>query len=244
MTQVARQIADFFRSSRRRWTLSEATDLMQGQLGLQAWSPWEPQRAPSKREVCRRTGAATLRSRMASCTAGLHRLASRALGLEAGRRESSCRRSRFAATGQALLWNALVPVFCDCLPGTRTLDPADVERNLSSAHRATICSAYVYAKLPRTSDALSISRFSAMGFRSTSIPAQAARGNPLGTTRGRIRNVRSVFAEPDKGRDGDRGRCRVDDATMLWQSIYARCVTTARTRRRERTWSSSASPLV
>jgi dTDP-4-amino-4,6-dideoxygalactose transaminase len=43
-------------------------------------------------------------------------------------------------------------VFCDCLPGTRTLDPADVERNLSR-HTVAICPAYVYG-LPPDVDAL------------------------------------------------------------------------------------------
>jgi dTDP-4-amino-4,6-dideoxygalactose transaminase len=58
----------------------------------------------------------------------------------------------FAATVQALLWNRLVPVFCDCLPGTCTLDPADVERNLTPLTGA-ICGVTVYG-LPPDIDAL------------------------------------------------------------------------------------------
>ena len=58
----------------------------------------------------------------------------------------------FAATAQALLWNGLVPVFCDCLPDTLTLDPADVERNLT-ARTGAICAAYIYG-LPPDIDAL------------------------------------------------------------------------------------------
>src|SRR4030095_9209486 len=58
----------------------------------------------------------------------------------------------FAATGQASLGNAWVPFFSYCLPGTRTLDPADVERNLSP-RTAAICPAYVYG-LPPDVDAL------------------------------------------------------------------------------------------
>jgi dTDP-4-amino-4,6-dideoxygalactose transaminase len=58
----------------------------------------------------------------------------------------------FAATAQALVWNGLTPVFCDCLPGTCTLDPEDVERNLSSK-TAAICPVYTYG-LPPGVDAL------------------------------------------------------------------------------------------
>jgi dTDP-4-amino-4,6-dideoxygalactose transaminase len=58
----------------------------------------------------------------------------------------------FAATAQALTWNGLVPVFCDCLPGSLTLDPEDVERNLSP-RTAAICAAYIFG-LPPDIDAL------------------------------------------------------------------------------------------
>jgi dTDP-4-amino-4,6-dideoxygalactose transaminase len=50
------------------------------------------------------------------------------------------------------VWNGLVPVFCDCLPESLTLDPADVERNVSS-RTAAICPVYVYG-LPPEVDAL------------------------------------------------------------------------------------------
>lgn len=100
-------------------------------------------------EVCRRTGARHAVA-IASCTAGLM-LVPRALGLEPGD-EVIVPAFTFAATAQALLWNGLVPVFCDCLPGTRTLDPEDVERNLS-ARTAAICPVYTYG-LPPDIDAL------------------------------------------------------------------------------------------
>jgi dTDP-4-amino-4,6-dideoxygalactose transaminase len=58
----------------------------------------------------------------------------------------------FAATAQALLWNGLVPVFCECLPDSLGLDPDDVERNLSP-RTAAICGVYVYG-LPPDIDAL------------------------------------------------------------------------------------------
>jgi dTDP-4-amino-4,6-dideoxygalactose transaminase len=36
-----------------------------------------------------------------------------------------------AATVQAVLWNGLTPVYVDCLPGTMTLDPREVEKAVS-----------------------------------------------------------------------------------------------------------------
>jgi dTDP-4-amino-4,6-dideoxygalactose transaminase len=100
-------------------------------------------------EICRQTGAAQAVA-MSSCTAGLM-LAVRALELPEGA-EVIVPSFTFAATAQALLWNGLVPVFCDCRPDTLTLDPADVERNLT-ARTGAICAAYVYG-LPPDVDAL------------------------------------------------------------------------------------------
>jgi dTDP-4-amino-4,6-dideoxygalactose transaminase len=100
-------------------------------------------------EVCRRTGAPEAVA-MSSCTAGLM-LAVRALELPAGA-EVIVPSFTFAATAQALVWNGLVPVFCDCLPDSLTLDPDDVERNVSPRTGA-ICPVYVYG-LPPEMDAL------------------------------------------------------------------------------------------
>ena len=80
-------------------------------------------------EICRQTGAREAVA-MSSCTAGLM-LAAQAMELPAGA-EVIVPSFTFAATAQALVWNGLVPVFCDCLPESLTLDPADVERNLTS----------------------------------------------------------------------------------------------------------------
>jgi dTDP-4-amino-4,6-dideoxygalactose transaminase len=80
-------------------------------------------------EICRQTGAREAVA-MSSCTAGLM-LAAQAMELPAGA-EVIVPSFTFAATAQALVWNGLVPVFCDCLPETLTIDPADVERNLTS----------------------------------------------------------------------------------------------------------------
>jgi dTDP-4-amino-4,6-dideoxygalactose transaminase len=86
----------------------------------------------------------------ASCTSGLM-LAPKALGLP-GEGEVIVPSFTFAATAQALAWNGLIPVFCDCLPGTRTLDVEDVERNLS-ARTVAICPVYIFG-LPPDIDAL------------------------------------------------------------------------------------------
>lgn len=95
-------------------------------------------------EVCRQTGAREAVA-MSSCTAGLM-LAAQAMELPAGA-EVIVPSFTFAATAQALVWNGLVPVFCDCRPESLTLDPADVERNLTP-RTAAICAAYVYGLPP------------------------------------------------------------------------------------------------
>jgi dTDP-4-amino-4,6-dideoxygalactose transaminase len=95
-------------------------------------------------EICRQTGAREAVA-MSSCTAGLM-LAAQAMELPAGA-EVIVPSFTFAATAQALVWNGLVPVFCDCLPETLTIDPADVERNVTS-RTAAICAAYVYGLPP------------------------------------------------------------------------------------------------
>jgi dTDP-4-amino-4,6-dideoxygalactose transaminase len=100
-------------------------------------------------EVCRRTGAIQAIA-VSSCTAGLM-LALQAMELPAGA-EVIVPSFTFAATAQAVVWNGLVPVFCDCLPGSLTLDPDDVERNVSSRTTA-ICATYIYG-LPPDIDAL------------------------------------------------------------------------------------------
>ena len=100
-------------------------------------------------EVCRQTGV-THAIAVSSCTAGLM-LAPQAMELPAGS-EVIVPSFTFAATAPALVWNGVVPVFCECLPGSLTLDPDDVERNLSPRTSA-ICAAYVYG-LPPDIDAL------------------------------------------------------------------------------------------
>ncbi len=100
-------------------------------------------------EACRLTGAGHAVA-MSSCTSGLI-LVPRALGLPRGG-EVIVPSFTFTATAQALLWNGLVPVFCDCVPGTCTLDPDDVERNVT-AKTVAICAVSIYG-LPPDIDAL------------------------------------------------------------------------------------------
>jgi dTDP-4-amino-4,6-dideoxygalactose transaminase len=95
-------------------------------------------------EVCHRTGAPHTVA-VSSCTAGLM-LSVRAMDLPPGA-EVIVPAFTFAATAQALVWNGLVPVFCDSLPEDLTLDPDDVERNLSP-RTAAICAAYIYGLPP------------------------------------------------------------------------------------------------
>lgn len=105
-------------------------------------------------EACRQTGARHAVA-VSSCTAGLM-LALQAMELPEGS-EVIVPSFTFAATAQALLWNRLVPVFCDCVPGTLTLDPDDVERTLSSRTTA-ICGVTVYGLPPDIDDLLAIGR--------------------------------------------------------------------------------------
>jgi len=71
---------------------------------------------------------------VSSCTSGLM-LTMKALGLQG---EAVLPSFTFFATGEAVLWNRLRPVFADCDLETWNLSPADVERRLSSRTAAII----------------------------------------------------------------------------------------------------------
>lgn len=60
----------------------------------------------------------------------------------------------FPATVQALLWNRLVPVYTDCLPGTMTIDPDQVRRALGPKTVA-VCPVNIFG-LPPDYDELEI----------------------------------------------------------------------------------------
>ena len=105
-------------------------------------------------EACRKTGARHAVG-FASCTSGLM-LVPKALGLKAGG-EVIVPSFTFAATAQALVWNGLVPVFCDCLPGTLTLDPEEAERNIT-AKTVAICPVYIFGLPPDIDPLLDVGR--------------------------------------------------------------------------------------
>jgi dTDP-4-amino-4,6-dideoxygalactose transaminase len=129
-------------------------------------------------EACRQTGAHYAVA-LSSCTSGLM-LVPRVLGLRPGS-EVIVPSFTFAATAQALLWNGLVPVFCDCLPGTCTLDPQDVERNLSP-YTVAICGVSVYGLPPDIEALLDIGRRAGLPVYFDSAQGMGAtyRGQPLG----------------------------------------------------------------
>jgi dTDP-4-amino-4,6-dideoxygalactose transaminase len=129
-------------------------------------------------EVCRQTGARYCVA-LSSCTAGLM-LIPGALGLPAGK-EVIVPSFTFAATAQALLWNGLIPVFADCLPGTCTIDPEDVERNLSP-DTAAICGVSIFGLPPDYEALLELGRRKGLPVYFDSAQGLGAtyRGQPLG----------------------------------------------------------------
>ena len=71
---------------------------------------------------------------VSSCTSGIT-LVLRALDL---RGEVILPSHTFFATGHAVRWNGLRPVFADCHPKTWTIDPVDVERKITSRTSAIL----------------------------------------------------------------------------------------------------------
>ena len=137
-----------------RPTLPSMSDIMQ--LVEPSWDAGTVTLGPIVRgleeEVCQRTGARHCVA-LSNCTAGLMMIPE-ALGFQPGQ-EVIVPSFTFAATAQALLWNGLIPVFCDCLPDTCTIDPADVERNLS-AKTVAICGVSIFGLPPDTEALLAL----------------------------------------------------------------------------------------
>jgi len=129
-------------------------------------------------EVCHQTGASYCVA-LSSCTAGLMIIPG-ALGLPPGK-EVIVPSFTFAATAQALLWNGLIPVFCDSLPGTCTIDPEDVERNLSPV-TAAICGVSIFGLPPDYEALLELGRRKGLPVYFDSAQGLGAtyRGQPLG----------------------------------------------------------------
>lgn len=129
-------------------------------------------------EVCQQTGAKYCIA-LSNCTAGLMMIP-RALGLPPGK-EVVVPSFTFAATAQALLWNRLIPVFCDCVPETCTLDPEDVERNLSPKTVA-ICGVSIFGLPPDNEALLDLGQRKGLPVYFDSAQGLGAtyRGDPLG----------------------------------------------------------------
>jgi len=163
-----------------RPTLPSLSDVMQ--LVGPSWDSGTVTVGPTVRaleeEACIRTGARYTVA-LSSCTAGLM-LIPRALGLPPGK-EVIVPSFTFAATAQALLWNGLIPVFADCLPGTCTIDPEDVERNLSP-DTAAICGVSIFGLPPDYEALLELGRRKGLPVYFDSAQGLGAtyRGQPLG----------------------------------------------------------------
>jgi dTDP-4-amino-4,6-dideoxygalactose transaminase len=95
-------------------------------------------------EAKRATGAKEAIA-VANCTSALM-LTWRALDLPVGG-EVICPSFTFAATAHAITWNGLVPVFVDCLPGTFTVDPSEVEKAITPK-TVGICPVCIYGLPP------------------------------------------------------------------------------------------------
>jgi dTDP-4-amino-4,6-dideoxygalactose transaminase len=163
-----------------RPTLPSLSDIMQ--LVGPSWDSGTVTVGPTVRaleeEACIRTGARYTVA-LSSCTAGLM-LIPRALGLPPGK-EVIVPSFTFAATAQALLWNGLIPVFCDSLPGTCTIDPADIERNLSP-DTAAICGVSIFGLPPDYEALIELGRRKGLPVYFDSAQGLGAtyRGQPLG----------------------------------------------------------------
>src|ERR1700680_3449481 len=94
----------------------------------------------NSKSVARLEGAVAERLRVkhcvavSSCTSGLM-MVLRALGLTG---EIIVPSLPFLATGHAILWNGLRPVFADCDPGTWCVSPAHIERKITERTGAIV----------------------------------------------------------------------------------------------------------
>jgi dTDP-4-amino-4,6-dideoxygalactose transaminase len=100
--------------------------------------------ASFEEEVCRFTGANHAVA-VSSCTSGLV-LAFAAMDFADGA-EVVVPSFTFAATVEALVWNRLVPVYVDCLPGTMTIDPDEVLKAIGP-RTAAVCPVNIFGLPP------------------------------------------------------------------------------------------------
>ncbi len=90
---------------------------------------------------------------ISSCTSGLM-LTLKALGLTG---EVILPSFTFFATGHAVLWNGLTPVFADCLARSWTVDPVSVERQITERTSA-ILAVHLYGNPCRVAELAGIAR--------------------------------------------------------------------------------------
>jgi dTDP-4-amino-4,6-dideoxygalactose transaminase len=100
--------------------------------------------ATFEEEVCRFTGADHAVA-VSSCTLGLM-LAFAAMDFPE-ESEVVVPSFTFAATVEALVWNRLVPVYVDCLPGTMTIDPDEVAKAIGP-RTAAVCPVNIFGLPP------------------------------------------------------------------------------------------------
>jgi dTDP-4-amino-4,6-dideoxygalactose transaminase len=115
---------------------------------------------------------------VSSCTSGLM-LVFKALGI-AG--EVIVPSFTFFASGEALLWNGIRPVFADCEPDTWNIDPLDVARRITSRTTA-ILGVHMYGN---PADTESLSRIASRSdvkliFDSAHAFGSSQQGKPIGT---------------------------------------------------------------
>lgn len=117
---------------------------------------------------------------LSSCTSGLI-LAYKTMDFPGGS-EVILPSFTFAATVQAILWNGLVPVYVDCLPGTMTIDPDEVLKAISPLTKA-ICPVTIFGLPPDNDQLDEISRRYSVPLIFDSAQGLGAtyRGSPLGT---------------------------------------------------------------
>lgn len=100
--------------------------------------------AAFEEEACRFTGADHAVA-VSSCTSGLV-LAFAAMNFPDGA-EVVVPSFTFAATVEAVVWNRLVPVYVDCVPGTMTIDPDEVVKAIGP-RTAAVCPVNIFGLPP------------------------------------------------------------------------------------------------
>lgn len=114
---------------------------------------------------------------VSSCTSGLI-LVLKALGITG---EVILPSFTFFATGHAILWNGLKPVFADCDPRTWTIDPADLEARITE-HTGAILAVHLYGNPARVDELQRIAKKHGLKliFDAAHAFGSCYRGSPVG----------------------------------------------------------------